>query len=544
MAVLAAVGITACFLMAGLVIMTGFLLSADQQLRNFADAYASAWGLEMLSMGRQDWGSQFFDSTRIAQGHGFVSTSPSLAGGALIQYMPDDGVTTSGYLPAYVGLRVQAPFSMAAMASQWFPGTTPLTNRYASSRVRVNQVSLVQNTLYRQPVVLMLDFSSTMRLNYTGPSGAGGEAAEEVLRRVATQLIDDSAYAYNLGVMGFSTGDDAYTRFPDADKPSSPASGATWDDEGNRRAAMAADISGWRADGDGTNIEDAVNRAADALSQAAYTGFPFQKPMMILITDGEPNRSSSATAGSGADLTALQEAAAQDASQAVYGQWHNTIGGIKASVDTFILQIQRDQSDASLGTKDEDFLRGIAGSNGVADSNYFHQDGGDPARLTAYIQQLPIKIFCQFDDALDQVPGLTSNNAAAPDPNQDVLRAFVSLGGDSAGELVISPNNIFFDRDLFDTWASDPRNAAYMTPNGGGTQTIVSSPFTGDTAYGTAVLQNADIMGLYYDPGTRKVIVSGMLCAALNLPSTNPGLNTMRLRLRWGYPQLADPNSR
>ena len=546
MAFIAAVGITVCFLMTGLVIMTGFVLTDAQRLRNYADAYSSAWGLQMVAVGRQDWPRQLFYTDPMAVGHGYVLGKPQLANSADIVTQRDSSDPNNRYMPAHIGLRVQAPFGMMDLASRWLPGTPAIQNLFATSRVRVNQMSLGVNTLYRQPVILMLDFSSTMRLNYTGPYGTSGERAEQALKRVAQQLIKDSAYAYNLGVMGFSTGEDSHTYFDN--KPRGPSESRNpadaWYAEENRRQAMFTDVANWQADGDGTDIENAVTRARDALRNAADPTFPFQKPMMVLVTDGEPNRSRSAQTGTGQNLEQLQQLAVADAQQAVRDAWSNKINGIDASVDTLILQIQREQSDPLLGARNEDFLRSIAGHNGQVDTegNYFHKDGGDPNQLTLILQKMPKMMYCDFGP-LDQVADLTANNAVAPDANKDVLRAFVSMNGASDQELVINPNNIFFDYNAFNIWASNPNHAAYLTANDNDNQTITTKPL-GGTAEGAAVLQNTDLMGLFYDPTTKHVIVSGMLCAALNLRSTNPGLNTMRVRLRWGYPQLDDPNQR
>lgn len=545
MSIIAAFGLWICTLMLGLVVFTGFMVDHAQKLRNFADAWTAAWGLQMAQLGTQTWSSSLISTGVLAQQHG-LGAAPTILGDARIIY-PRDASIADAYLPAYLGITVLSPLDPAVLSlAQNLMGSAG-NNFTADSAVRVNQVVLSSNTFYRQRVMLMMDFSSTMRLKYEGIDGSG-QPAEEALRNVAINLINESTYIYDLGVLGFSTGDDAYTYGDNStDRPSGASdatnAGTAWQNELNKRASMESDVSSWRANGDGTNIQDALVRAANALEAAEDPTFPFQKPLMIILTDGEPNRSNNARPGTGASLDQLEQIAASDARTTVQGYWNQkNSAGYDDNIDTVIMQIQRTQTDASLGAADEQFLRNIAGRNGKQDDgNNFFQDGGDPNMLSYYMQQLPKVATCAMDD-LSTVTGFKENRANLPDPNKDTMRAFLSYDQGTLNEITIDPNNIFIDNiNGFNTFITNPKNAAYLTGDSGGTQTITLQPLGINVTGNSVFEQYPEVLGIHYDSTTRQVTVSPMLCAALNLPSNlnNP---TLRLRLRWGYSTPSDPN--
>jgi hypothetical protein len=522
------------------------MVNHAQKLRNYADALAAGWGLQMAQMGTQSWNQQIINQGVLAQYHDLGAT-PSLVGSPKIIYPKDAGINDA-YLPAYVSLRVQSPLDagIAGLAEGMMKYSGGQFT--AESAVRVNQVILSSNTFYRQRVMLMMDFSSTMRLPYEGANG-NGQRAVDALKGVAKNLIDQSTYIYDLGVLGFSTGDNAYTYGDNATGRPSGSSEATspaqaWANEINKRGSMKRDIESWTANGDGTNIQDAVRRAGRALDDAEDPTFPFQKPLMIILTDGEPNRSDTARPGTGESLDSLQKRAADDARTLVTSHWNKrNSAGYEDNLDTVIMQIQRTPTSASLRAADESFLRSIAGRNGKQDDgNNFFQDGGDPNMLSYYMQQLPKVATCAMDDLID-VPGFRENRANLPDANKETIRAYLSYDSGVQKEIRIDPQNIYVNNITgFNTFIRDPKNAAYLTGDPGVNQTITLQPL-GINVTGNAVFeQYPNVLGIHYDSKTRQVTVSPMLCAALNTPANlnNP---TLRLRLRWGYPTPADPNS-
>lgn len=546
-AVMAAVSIVfIIFPMLGLVTMTGFYLNQRRQLVNYADSVSAAWGLQMVQTARSDWRQRYFDGQTLARGHGYSANMPSVTAPVFRDTLDLGPSGYERYTPSYAAVTASAPFRLLTMARAFSFTGNIAESLSVMSRVRVNQVTLASNVLYRQPVMLMLDFSSTMRLSYQTKNGtSSSESAAQALQRVAKQLIDDSTYVYDLGIQGFS--DDSFTARKRVQTPAgdsnNPNPKDAWLAEGSRRRGMASAVTGWQADGDGTNIEAAIKASGSYLAAAEHAGLPLQKPMMIIVTDGEPNLSSSAVKGGTSSLEDRQKAAATDALGAMDQQRRATNQGFPAGVDALVLQILREQK-AGLGDADEKFLRTLAGpgtSNGAADANWFHQDNGDPNELTRIMQRLPKYPVCEFSVDLRGLNGYNINNAAPPAIGRDVLGAFVALD-DAQNEIAIDGNNIFTKLNDWRTWVIDPRHAAYLTYGSDPEQqTITTNPIKGDNTTGIEVLRKYpnDFLAVYIDPSTSKVYVSGMLCAALNLPRINQNL---RLRIRYGYPQLADKN--
>lgn len=535
-----------CVPVMALVIMSGFLFNSRLQLTDYADAVSASWGLQMSETGTQAWGNRMFDLTVLAQQQGYTTSLPTLTSWQLTPSpVFSDGF--NHYSPAYINVAVSSPWAQASMASTLLQVAAPTVLTQTSLR-RVNQITLGSNTLYRQPVMLMLDTSSTMRLPYEGPKGNSGESAGDALKRVADQLITESTLVYDLGIMGFSDGvaDASQKVDPGGSKDATDLNEA-WSEESAHRGALKTMVDGLVSNGDGTDIESAIQRAGTAITNAS-TGAPFQKPLLILVTDGEPNISHTAKKGSTASLETLQQEAAADATTSMQGQWNMTNNGRPAYVDSLVLQMQRQAVTAGLNEADTQFLQGVAGNHNhqSGDPNYFHQDGGDPDRLAYYMQVQPKYVFCQFEP-LSNAVGLKSNNASAPDPNADIITAFLYLG-DSSTELTIPQDHIFTDRNAFNAWASDPMHAAYLTAGSDlNAQNITNVPI-GGTQTGYDVLRQsdgtaADALGVYYDTDTTQVWVSGMLCAAMNLPILNQPGHELQLRVRYGYPQLSDKTS-
>jgi hypothetical protein len=517
------------------VVLSGFLVNSAETMRNFSDSWAATQGVQMLLQPQQFWKNGVTAANQkilgqnnaIGPNFGEPTVEPFFDYPNAVSYKNQ----LDAYAPAYYYHRVSAPWNTGLSGlAQTLLGASVKEPLFAKSAVRLKQANLGNFTIFRQRVMLMMDFSTTMRLNYTGPNGSG-QTAKEALQNVASTLIKQSTNLYDLGILGFNDGTN------DTNLVVAPPNQRSDVDETAHRLNLLNQVESWSTGGNGTNIENAVSNAAQKLDDARDKDFVFQKPMMIIITDGEPNVSKNVPINSGKDLVTAQEIAAKDATKEMEGQWAKKNGKFPDNVDSLIFQIQRDQA-AGLKEEDTAFLSGMAGIGGKANTKNFYQDGGDPKTITTVLQLIPKYPYCQMT-ALSDPTILGNRRDLWPNGQLDTIRAYVSADAGSTEELAIPAYNTFVDDqiDQFITWSQDPKNAAYLTTAQDGAQNVAQDWLTKKNA--------GEVLGVYLDTRspTPYLIASPMLCAALASDrnvNAAPG-NAVRIRLRWGYPTVADP---
>lgn len=522
----------------------GAVVIKRQQVNQTADAVAAAWALQAASLPMDSWTTPYFsiDNTRAAN---MANGSPQSNTFGPVAFDAGNARSISplfidAWLPVFARVQSSMPFVDSSVIGKIVTGNGQFTlgaklpTLSASSQMRISQVQLGRYVLQPERVVLLLDFSKTMLLNYTGTGMGSGVQAITVLQKAAETIIDHYGQLINLGVLMFSDGTVQTSRNPLSDN----GKGVKSSDSANNQSTILNLVRAQPAIGDGTDLAGAIafgsTMLSGALAQNLQSDASQSQARLILITDGEPDKiggSATSTAGSRDDEIAQNRQLTQRAMANVWDTNNVALGG--ATTDVMFIQRKGEDGDKIDGVATKDFLATLAGSRGNGgDLKNFLQDGGDPAAIDTFINnQLTLQPRCRLS-VLDDVTGLISYPATA---------RYVLPQRDASGQM--EPLYAFFVPDIKKP-TQELRMQVYMDDLIGFNRAQATAGAVTDASGNVAAgyFQQASHSGaliLYYDSKNHYAMVGGMLCAALASP-TNTDFH-MRIRLRWGNPRPVLP---
>lgn len=478
-------------------------------MKNSADALAvgNAMAAQMQLVQNQTFPA--LDTGTIVTGN--LDPGDSLAGDSKIADHGDFpaayGQPTGLYIPGKVRVSVSYPIQ----GFYQFQGKT-LT---AHSEAYFNQVQISKFTPKKDWVMLLLDFSPSMKL----PITSGGTAAYIVMQQaIATMQTMPAALRQNWGMRIFAGG----PAVPPLQGFAMVASTTTLNpspdvnfDESLMLSQMVAASNVQSPVGDSTDIGSVFDDVVPILQPASSGTNPsYGSAYTILVTDGEPDSYQGDYPASMPYASKIK--LASDATSASVNQaW-------RQGVNTASIQILRDQV-AYKNPDDESFLQSISGNapGGAAPSNFAQADTENKLQtdiLNVIGMLLPR---CRTSVPLSQmgVPG-----SLMPGPN-DLQFGFLTGVGGSTDE-----KNVKF------CGAMDPAN-----PDQGVITCLTSAgpPIQLDpSGLGFATNEGSAVYAYYYDTANQVFELNDWACQAY-LDNVKDNLSGMvAFRVRWGVPYL------
>ena len=475
-------------------IYLGLQATVTHDANNQAEALAIAQGYEVLSRPSPTFGD-LSDSSLVAD-NGTHSDAPVSA--PAVPLYTNDGPVPLLEAPGYqVG-------TTAHVSSTYDEVDAAAAGTQIGAQVRsfVNQYQWSRLTVVPVRIMLVLDYSKSMRLHYSGGDPVV-DSALHVIRRAAEKIIQDPNLEkrVNWGLVRFSTAPDSVIDFVPTATFVAPDSALI-----QHRNDLLNELSK-PTFGDDTDLAQVVDTARSYMPHGATDGSdPFTgKAIMIIITDGEPTGG-----GSPGDAYDARVAKAKaDAILSIQDAWR--LDGIQ----TVPLIIQR---EATSTAPPLDFLKEITGDgdgqgNGSAvgwtsDRND-KQIAAASGDMTKFLTLINPRNRC-----IAAAPVFSTSSWMQPPQLTDLIFGYwVPSGNALTNEIAVGRvaalNNALMDPAPSTDGSFDPHLANfYFYP-----------PGTGKAAAG-AVEVNASVC---YD-------YSRALATGRPLP---------RFRIRWGVPRIA-----
>lgn len=515
----------------------GILVNQQQKLQNAADALAMNWGLQLVQTEQTGTSRPppLFNQEQWLAANGVGSLASSMYRMSLPATLASTADRwTENYMPATAWVHIAKPPDEWPVLSTWanLGDGHALPGLAAASRMRVKQVQLGYPQLVRERVILALDFSRTMSLEYTGGNASlTGRPAAEVVKKAANDIINHYKNLISIGLYVFSDGR------PNNDQRINPIAINTTKDPikqsaiDDQSAQIRGAVQSQTVKGDGTDIGQALKTAQNMLTGSVTQNDPranLSQGRVILITDGEPDVVDGSGGGTSQDDNIRRGREA--ATTAMRQLWDNGGAGNPGSSSVMFIQREKDPPAVD-GMSTAQFLRSLVrnGAGVVGDGNNFLADGGDPGAISRFIESgLSLQPRCYFRP-LEQMPDFSAigENAAklllpsVENEKAEQIYAYFVADATSGREVAFPIKNIFIDDfSGYTRWQSG--HGAITEAR---TQEVPP-----------AELQNRENFGLYYDSRTHVTTIGGMLCAAMSGPKNRLD-HRMRIRLRWGPPR-------